>query len=92
MKEAMASRVPLVATDLEGVREIAGEGDGALFVPPGDAARLREALEALTGDEKLRERLARRAREKVFDYSAERMVERTEEVYERVLSRRLDAA
>ena len=92
VKEAMASRVPLVATDLEGVREIAGEGDGALFVPPGDAARLREALEALTGDEKLRERLARRAREKVFDYSAERMVERTEEVYERVLSRRLDAA
>jgi len=88
VKEAMACRVPVVATELDGVREIVDEGVDALLVPPGDAARLAQALDALLADAALRERLAARALEKVRHYSVETMVERTEEVYVRVLAAR----
>jgi len=88
VKEAMACRVPVVATELDGVREIVDEGVDALLVPPGDAARLAQALDALLADAALRERLSARALEKVRHYSVETMVERTEEVYVRVLAAR----
>jgi glycosyltransferase involved in cell wall biosynthesis len=54
--EAFASRVPVVATAVGGVREAAG--DAALLVPPGDARAAADALRRLAGDPALRRRLA----------------------------------
>jgi glycosyltransferase involved in cell wall biosynthesis len=85
VKEAMACGVPVVATELDGVREIVEDGSEALLVPPGDAARLSEAIERVLSDEPLRRRMIEGARTKVRDYSADRMVERTIEAYERLL-------
>jgi len=47
--EAMASGLPVVATDGGGVREFVGVG-GGLLVPPGDAAALAKALERYLTD------------------------------------------
>jgi glycosyltransferase involved in cell wall biosynthesis len=54
--EAYAHGTPAIVSDLEALRETAG--GGALYVPPGDVAALREAMRALAGDAALRARLA----------------------------------
>ena len=54
--EAYAHGTPAIVSDLPALRETAGEG--ALYVPPGDVAALREAMRSVAGDEALRARLA----------------------------------
>jgi glycosyltransferase involved in cell wall biosynthesis len=53
--EAFAAGVPVVATDVGGIREAVGEA--ALLVPPGDAEAGVAALEAIASDADLRRRL-----------------------------------
>ena len=50
--EALACGVPVVATDVSGVREIVGEGQGAggVIVPPEDPVSLAESLDRLMAD------------------------------------------
>jgi len=60
--EALARGLPVVATDVGGVREALG--DGGLLVPPDDPAALGGALRAWLGDAELRARLRRAARER----------------------------
>jgi glycosyltransferase involved in cell wall biosynthesis len=53
--EAFASALPIVATDVGGVRD--GVGDAALLIPPGDPKAAADALERVAGDDELRARL-----------------------------------
>jgi glycosyltransferase involved in cell wall biosynthesis len=73
--EAFAQRLPVVATDVGGVRG-AAEG-AALLVTPGDAEAAARALEGLAADDQLRERLveagAARAREHSLEASTDRV-------------------
>jgi glycosyltransferase involved in cell wall biosynthesis len=66
--EALAHGLPIVATDVGGVTEALGhDTDGSrpgLLVPPEDSAALAAALRAWLGDETLRGRLRRAARER----------------------------
>lgn len=52
--EAMASRLPVVATDVGGVGEVVVEGTTGMLVPAGDAQALAKALGAYCADEALR--------------------------------------
>ena len=52
--EAAACGRPLVATDTPGCRDIARHGVNALLVPPDDADKLADAIDALAGDPELR--------------------------------------
>jgi glycosyltransferase involved in cell wall biosynthesis len=54
-QEALRAGVPLVATDVGGVRALVG--DAAVLVPPGDARALAEAVRRVLTDEALRRRL-----------------------------------
>jgi glycosyltransferase involved in cell wall biosynthesis len=56
-QEALRAGVPLVATDVGGVRELVG--DAALVVPPGDAVALADGIRRVLTDVRLRERLRR---------------------------------
>jgi glycosyltransferase involved in cell wall biosynthesis len=67
LQEAMRSGVPVIATRVGGTPELTGE-DGALLVPPGDAAALAAAVTAVLDDPSLaaRLRLAASARAATF--------------------------
>jgi glycosyltransferase involved in cell wall biosynthesis len=66
--EALARGLPVLASDVGGVTEALGHGDGGtrpgLLVPPGDPEALGAALRAWLGDAELRDRLRRAARER----------------------------
>ena len=87
VKEAMACGVPVVATDLDGVREIVEDAREALLVPAGDPDRLAAAIRRAASDAVLRRALAAAGRARVKEFSSDRMVERTLEVYRQVLEK-----
>jgi glycosyltransferase involved in cell wall biosynthesis len=75
--EAMATGLPIVATDVGGIRTATGDGEAALMVPPEDAGALADAVRRLGEDPQLRRRLAAaglaRARRTALDVESERV-------------------
>jgi len=75
--EAMACKVPVVCTDIGGVRDFAFHEKTALLVPPEDPQAMALAVLRLIRDDKLREKLRENAYKhiKTFDWdiSAENM-------------------
>jgi phosphatidylinositol alpha-mannosyltransferase len=83
--EGMAAGTPVVASDIEGYRNVARSGIDALLVPPGDVPALRTALRQVFDDAALRERLVAAGRDRADGFSMRRLAERYLELYERVL-------
>jgi glycosyltransferase involved in cell wall biosynthesis len=81
--EAMALEVPIVASDIPAVREVAGSGDTALLAPPEDANALGEAIVAALDDPGSRTRV-QAARERFLDsFTADRVARQMIALYER---------
>ncbi|HEX8856054.1 MAG TPA: glycosyltransferase family 4 protein, partial [Thermoleophilaceae bacterium] len=86
--EAMAAGVPVVATAVGGIPEIAADGTAEL-VAPGDDAALAAAIERLLDDRDLAATQARAARERVLGrYTAAANARATLDLYERLLESR----
>ena len=64
----MASRRPVVASDLPSIREITGD-DAALLVPADDPRALAAGVQKVLADPLLGERLAKRAHERIASYT-----------------------
>ncbi len=85
--EAMASGVPVLASAVDGVREIATAGEHALLAPPGDVTAFRTALGRLMDEPSLRERLAGTALTLVRErFDARRLAAELERWYARDLA------
>jgi glycosyltransferase involved in cell wall biosynthesis len=66
--EAMASGLPVVATDVAGNREVLGEdGNAGWLVPAEDPAALAEAVATLLGSPSMRREVAMAARERILE-------------------------
>ncbi len=65
LMEAMATGLPVVASELSGIPELVQDGVSGLLVKPGDADALADALQRLAADPELRSRLGHAAVEKV---------------------------
>ncbi|MGD1047272.1 MAG: glycosyltransferase family 4 protein [Candidatus Krumholzibacteriaceae bacterium] len=83
---AMAAGLPVIASDTGGIPEVIVPGSG-LLVPPGDDAALAGAMQGLIADERLRGSMGEAARIRGADFDMTRTVERTIEVYRRILGR-----
>ncbi|MDQ3696520.1 MAG: glycosyltransferase family 4 protein [Gemmatimonadota bacterium] len=77
---------PAAATAAGGIPEVVVDGISGLLVPPGDHAALGAAIARLVTDRPLGTRLAAGARVRAQEFSVERTVDRTIEVYRKVLS------
>lgn len=84
--EAMSFGLPVVATDVGGVRDVIPDDTFGIVVPPADPHALREAILRYARAPELREAAGGAARRRVLqEFSQERMVERTLDVYREVL-------
>jgi glycosyltransferase involved in cell wall biosynthesis len=75
--EAFAARLPVVATDVGGIREAVGEA--ALLVPPGDPQGIAEGLALIGRDADIRNELVERGLEVVRAHTLESESERAAE-------------
>jgi len=84
--EAMATRLPIVASSIGGVIDLVKDGESAELVPPKDEDKLAEAILRLLQDKPLGERLGKGALESAQkNFSIEAIGRRYEDVY-RLLS------
>ena len=64
--EAMASEVPVVASETGGVPEVVKDGDEGILVKPGDEEQLAQAILELLRSEERRSQMAKAGRRKVL--------------------------
>jgi phosphatidylinositol alpha-mannosyltransferase len=88
--EALASGVPVVASDLPGYREVLRQGEIGSLAPPGDPLTLAKTLGSVLADEALRRRLSEAGIAAADTYAWEHVADRVELAYAEAAS--LDAA
>lgn len=85
--EAAALRKPIVAADIDGVREVVRSGATGVLVPPRDPGALAASILLLLKDKALANRLGEAARAEIPpQFSVERMISETDALYLEVLS------
>ena len=83
--EAMAAGLPVVATDVGGVREAVLDGETGYIVPQGDEDALADRIDCLLADSTLRKQMGRAGRDRVgHHFSFDRMIRKTFDVYNQV--------
>jgi phosphatidylinositol alpha-mannosyltransferase len=82
--EAMAAETCIVASALDGYRNVATDDVDSLLVPPGDAHALAAALERALSDDALAERLISAGSTRADDFSMVTLAQRYAEIYRRV--------
>jgi glycosyltransferase involved in cell wall biosynthesis len=84
--EAMAMGLPVVASQLDGIAEVIGDGYEGFLVPSHDTALFVDRTASLLEDSALASRIAKNARAKIeAHFSVERMTSAVEEIYQRFL-------
>lgn len=80
--ESFAAGRPVVATAVDGTSEVVLNGKTGLTVPPGDPARLAEAIAHTLTDPIGARKMAQAGRERVLrEFGVEKMIESTQEMY-----------
>jgi glycosyltransferase involved in cell wall biosynthesis len=85
--DALSLAKPVVATSAGGTAEVLQEDRSGYLVPVGDAAAMGARIAELLLDPARAARIGEGGRHRAADYSIERTVDRTLEIYVRVLSR-----
>lgn len=83
--EAMAAHAPVVASDLDGYRNVATDGLDALLVPPGDPLSLGRALNRVLADATLAAALVAAGQRRAAAHSMDTLAEAYEQLYAEVL-------
>lgn len=88
--EAMACKVPVVCTNIGGVKDFAFHERTALLVPPKNPEKMASAILRLIKDKKLRENLRENAYQHIKQFNWDKSVARLEEIFNLELSRKKD--
>lgn len=83
--EAMAAGTPVVASGLDGYRNVATDGVNSLLVPPGAVGELSAALRTVLFDRDVAERLRRAGQQRAEQFSMTALAQRYVELYRRVI-------
>ncbi|NHN40961.1 glycosyltransferase family 4 protein [Halorubellus sp. JP-L1] len=87
--EAMASELPVVATDIAGIPEQVADGENGYLISTGDVEALADHLELLLKNKRQRMEMGERGLERVEQLSVDTMVNSLDEAYQDLLNNRL---
>ena len=89
VQEAMAAGVPVVATDVGGIRELIDDGESGFIVPSGDVEAMVKKVKLLLDSPELRRKIGMAGRKKMMrDFTVEKMVDTLQNVYIEMLRRK----
>lgn len=83
--EAMASGLPIVATDIAGIPEQVTNGENGYLVPTGDPKALADRLNRLLDDAERRVAFGENSRERVEQFSTNAMIADPDAIYQDIL-------
>lgn len=87
--EAMAAKLPVVASNLAGVPDMVGQGVEGLLTEPGDVPALADALSSLLGDLPRAQAMGDTGRRRVeADFAIDRQIERLADMYDALIAGR----
>lgn len=87
--EAMATGLPIVASEVSGTLQAITANESGVLVPPGDPGRLAEAIELVLSDPKWAREMGSTARQRAErDFSAEKQAQEHLALYRRLLAAR----
>ena len=79
--EAMANGLSVIASDVDGIRDVLVDSETGVLVAAGDAAAMAEAIKRVVGDSRLRQNLAHAAAAEVAaNYDWDTVVQRYDEM------------
>jgi glycosyltransferase involved in cell wall biosynthesis len=84
--EAMATGLPIVASELGGIPDLVREGENGLLFIPGNVKELTNKLEYLLDNKNLRSKMGDRSKKLASNYSWIKIAEKTEAVYKSLSS------
>ena len=90
--EAMAAGTPVVASSLDGYRNVATDAVDALLCEPGDVEQLATAIRRVLDEPGLADRLRAAGTARADDFSMTTLARRYAEIYEDLAARRIAAA
>jgi phosphatidyl-myo-inositol alpha-mannosyltransferase len=85
LMEALATGLPVVASNIEGFAGVVTDGLDAVLVPPKTEEPLADALNALLDDPERRRELGSHGQRRAEDYSWDKVARRVLSYYERIL-------
>lgn len=83
--EAMASGRPIVASRLGGIPDIVKDGENGFLVEPGNPQDLAQTLETLLVDKDLRNKMGKKGKKLVKNYTWEKVVDETLQLYQNLV-------
>jgi glycosyltransferase involved in cell wall biosynthesis len=83
--EGMSHRVPVIATNVDGIRNVVKHNYNGLLVEYGDISRLSEEILRLTNDKQLQDLLISNAYKELYKYSWENIYTSTISEYESII-------
>jgi glycosyltransferase involved in cell wall biosynthesis len=86
--EAMASELPVVATNVDGAREAIIDGDNGFLHEPHDVDAMATSVLKLVTDEELRRTMGKRGRQRVMEFDIGTSVAALDAAYREMLSRK----
>lgn len=88
--EAMAAGTPVVASDIDGYRNVATDGENSLLVEPDNPGALASAIARVIADTRLANRLTTAGLEHSRSFSMDSLADKYIEIYERALGMEAD--
>jgi glycosyltransferase involved in cell wall biosynthesis len=85
LMEAAANKTAVIATDMSGINDVITDGESGLLVPEKDIQGLKDAIQKVLGDKKLRAKLAENLHLKAKDFDIEVVSQKYLEVIQGVI-------
>ena len=87
MLEAMAAKVPVVATSVGGIPEVIRDGENGLLVPPNNSEKLAEKISFVLNEPEYGKRLADAAYQDILkNFSIQHVTKEIERIYLELLN------